>query len=133
MTWKPDEKMTERQIEKELQRQVVHFEEACLRGNVVATIKFEDFARQWFAEYAEIRLKQRTIEGYHQMEKRMVPSSGLQYHFDSNSILFRMLCICEDSKIICISLLSDISSFRYRRNITNTLNVESDSSNRIYP
>ena len=48
MTWKPDEKMTERQIEKELQRQVVHFEEACLKGNVVATIKFEDFARQWF-------------------------------------------------------------------------------------
>lgn len=76
MTWKPDEKMTERQIEKELQRQVVHFEEACLKGNVVATIKFEDFARQWFAEYAEIRLKQRTIEGYHQMEKRIYKAIG---------------------------------------------------------
>ena len=46
MTWKPDEKKTERQIEKELRRQIVLFEEACMKGNVVATIKFEDFARQ---------------------------------------------------------------------------------------
>lgn len=68
--------MTERQIEKELRRQVVHFEEACLKGNVVATIKFEDFARQWFKEYAEIRLKQCTVEGYHQMEKRIYKAIG---------------------------------------------------------
>lgn len=76
MTWKPDEKMTERQIEKELRRQIVLFEEACMKGNVVATIKFEDFARQWFSEYAEIKLKQRTLEGYHQMEKRIYKSIG---------------------------------------------------------
>lgn len=75
-TWHPEPGMTERQIEKELQRQVVHFEEACLKGNVVATIKFEDFARQWFKEYAEIHLKQRTIEGYHQMEKRIYKAIG---------------------------------------------------------
>lgn len=76
MTWKPDEKMTEKQIEKELQRQVVLFEEACLKGNVVATVKFEDFSKQWFKEYAEIKLKQRTIEGYHQMEKRIYKAIG---------------------------------------------------------
>lgn len=75
-TWRPEPGMTERQIEKELQRQVVHFEEACLKGNVVATIKFENFARQWFKEYAEIRLKQRTVEGYHQMEKRIYKAIG---------------------------------------------------------
>lgn len=75
-TWRPEPGMTERQIEKELQRQVVHFEEACLKGNVVATIKFEDFAHQWFKEYAEIRLKQRTIEGYHQMENRIYKAIG---------------------------------------------------------
>ena len=61
MTWKPDEKMTEKQIEKELNRQAVLFEEACMKGNVVATIKFEDFARQWFKEYAEIKLNQRFL------------------------------------------------------------------------
>lgn len=76
MTWKPDEKMTERQIEKELQRQAVLFEEACMKGNVVAAIKFKDFARQWFKEYAEIRLKLRTVEGYHQMEKRIYKAIG---------------------------------------------------------
>lgn len=76
MTWKPNEKMTERQIEKELQKQIVHFEDSCMKGNVVATIKFEDFARQWFKEYAEIRLKQRTVEGYHQMEKRIYKAIG---------------------------------------------------------
>lgn len=64
MTWTPDKNMTKRQIEKELRRQSVLFEEACLKGNVVATIKFEDFAQQWFKEYAEIKLKQRTVEAY---------------------------------------------------------------------
>ena len=38
--------MTEKQIEKELNRQAVLFEEACMKGNVVAAIKFEDFVRQ---------------------------------------------------------------------------------------
>ncbi len=76
MTWNPPEGMTKRQIEKEVRRQAVLFEEACLKGNVVAMIKFEDFARQWFKEYAEIKLKQRTIEGYHQMEKRIYKAIG---------------------------------------------------------
>ena len=48
MTWKPDEGMTEKQIEKEVQRQAVLFEEACLKGNVVSVVKFEEFSRQWF-------------------------------------------------------------------------------------
>ena len=47
-----------------------------MKGNIVATIKFEDFARQWFKEYAEIRLKQRSVEGYHQMEKRIYKAIG---------------------------------------------------------
>lgn len=32
MTWKPDEKMTPKQVEKEFNRQAVMFEEACMRG-----------------------------------------------------------------------------------------------------
>ncbi|MCM1328745.1 MAG: site-specific integrase, partial [Ruminococcus sp.] len=46
MTWRPDEGMSEKQIEKEVQRQAVLFEQACRNGNVVAAVKFEDFARQ---------------------------------------------------------------------------------------
>lgn len=76
MTWKPDEKMTPKQIEKELQRQTVLFEEACLKGQVVATIKFEEFAKQWFTEYAEKRLKAQTIRGYHYLEPRIYKAIG---------------------------------------------------------
>lgn len=71
MTWKPDKNMTEKQIEKELNRVMVKFEEKCLNGYVTATIKFEDFAEQWFKEYAELKLKTQTLRCYHNMEKRV--------------------------------------------------------------
>lgn len=48
MTWRPDPKMTPKQIEKELNRQAVMFEEACANGHTTAAIKFQDFAEQWF-------------------------------------------------------------------------------------
>ena len=75
-TWKPTAGMTDKQIEKELQRQIVLFEEECMHGNVVATIKFEDFARQWFKEYAELKLKTQTIRGYHYLEPRIYKALG---------------------------------------------------------
>lgn len=76
MTWKPDEGMTERQIQKELNRVAVKFEESCMSGQVTATIKFEDFAEQWFKEYAELKLKPKTIEGYRWMSKRIYKAIG---------------------------------------------------------
>ena len=75
-TWKPTPGMTGKQIEKELQRQIVLFEEECMHGNVVATVKFEDFARQWFKEYAELKLKTQTIRGYHYLEPRIYKALG---------------------------------------------------------
>ena len=47
MTWTPDEKLTARQIEKELNRQAVLFEEKCLKGNVTAPEKFQDYCERW--------------------------------------------------------------------------------------
>ena len=38
MTWKPDRKMTEKQIEKELNRVAVKFEEDCMNGHVHASL-----------------------------------------------------------------------------------------------
>lgn len=76
MTWKPDPKMTPKQIEKELARQAVLFEEACMKGQVVAAIKFEDFAKQWFTEYADLKLKAQTIRGYHYLEPRIYKAIG---------------------------------------------------------
>ncbi|WP_028510266.1 tyrosine-type recombinase/integrase [Ruminococcus sp. NK3A76] len=75
-SWKPDEGMSARQIEKELQRQIVLFEEECLQGNVIATIKFEEFAKQWFKEYADKKLKAQTIRGYHYLEPRIYKALG---------------------------------------------------------
>ena len=59
MSWRPPVGMTEKQAEKEVQKQAILFEERCLKGQVTANIKFEDFAEQWFEEYAVVRLKRR--------------------------------------------------------------------------
>ncbi len=75
-TWKPEPGMTKKQIEKELQRQAFIFEEECMDGNTVCTIKFEDFAKQWFKEYAYIRLKAGTIAGYENMTPRIYKALG---------------------------------------------------------
>lgn len=48
MTWRPDEGMTKRQIEKELNRQAVMFEEACNRGYKTSAMKFQELAEEWF-------------------------------------------------------------------------------------
>lgn len=75
-TWTPDDGMTKKQIEKELQRQLVLFEEECTHGHIISSIKFEEFAEQWFNEYAEIKLKPKSIEGYRWMSKRIYKAIG---------------------------------------------------------
>lgn len=76
MTWKPAEKMTKRQIEKELECQKVMFENACKDGFVTAVIKFENYAEHWFTEYAEIKLKPQTVRTYHHLSKRVYKAIG---------------------------------------------------------
>ena len=76
MTYKPREGMSEKQIEKEVNRQAVLFEESCKKGQTVTAAKFETFAREWFKDYAEIKLKRLTLCGYHNMEKRVYAAIG---------------------------------------------------------
>ena len=76
MTWKPAEGMTPKQVEKELNRQAVMFEEVCMNGFVNNSMKFEDFAKQWFEEYAKTKLKTQTIRNYHTCEKRVYEAIG---------------------------------------------------------
>lgn len=80
MTWTPDPGMTERQIEKELNRQMVLFDEAC-RGSSLTDghIKFETFAGQWFSEYVEKALGKRTQANYRQMAPRIYAALGHLY------------------------------------------------------
>ncbi|MCM1382777.1 MAG: site-specific integrase [Muribaculaceae bacterium] len=61
MTWKPSPNMTERQIQKELNRVAVKFEESCMSGQVTANIKFEEFAETWFTEYANLNLRKTSL------------------------------------------------------------------------
>lgn len=76
MTWKPKAGMSERQIQKELNRAAVEFEDACQGKQVVSTIKFETFADQWFEEYANVRLKEKTLEAYRVMKDRVYKAFG---------------------------------------------------------
>ena len=80
-TWKPDQNMTTKQIEKELQRQAVLFEEACIKGQITSSVKFETFAEQWFEEYAKINLRNTTYERLLQLRNRIYPALG-HYRMD---------------------------------------------------
>ncbi len=74
--WKPPDGMTKRQIEKELQRQAVLFEEECRKGRITASIKFQTFAEQWFKEYAIINLRPTSYERMRQTTQRVYPALG---------------------------------------------------------
>ena len=76
MTWKPPEGMTERQIQKELNRQAVMFENACSRGFRSTAIKFEELAEEWFTGYAALNLRASTFEEMRKLTKRVYPSLG---------------------------------------------------------
>ena len=76
MTWTPDEKMTAKQIEKEVQRQAILFEEECKRGQIVSAVKFETFAEEWFEEYAKPNLRNTTYERMLQLRKRVYAAIG---------------------------------------------------------
>lgn len=67
MTWSPAPGMSERQIEKELNRQAVIFEEECRSRSAGGMVKFEIFAEEWFSEYAKPNLRNTTFNFlYHQ-------------------------------------------------------------------
>ena len=76
MSWKPPEGMTAKQAEKEVQKQAILFEEKCLRGQVTANVKFEEFAEQWFEEYARLNLRKSSFERMRQVTQRVYPAFG---------------------------------------------------------
>lgn len=76
MTWVPDEGMTKRQIEKELNRQVILFEEQCKKGFQAKAVKFETFAEEWFRDYARTNLRNTTYERLLQLRTRIYKAIG---------------------------------------------------------
>ena len=76
MTWKPPEGLTEKQIKKELNRQAVMFEEACMHGFKSTAVKFEELAEEWFTEYAALNLRASTFEEMKKLRRRVYPVLG---------------------------------------------------------
>ncbi len=65
MTWVPDPGMTPRQIEKELNRQAVLFEEQVLAAGVKnGNIRLVDFSELFLREHAKLNLKKKTAYEY---------------------------------------------------------------------
>lgn len=63
-TWKPDSKMTPKQIEKEVQRQAILFEEKCRTGQVLqSNTRFAEFAEEWLKSKVD-ELRPRTYDRY---------------------------------------------------------------------
>lgn len=75
-SYKPEPGMTKRQIENEVQRQAILFEEDCKRGHITAAVKFETFAEQWFEEYAKVNLRPTSYARMKQLTKRVYPAIG---------------------------------------------------------
>lgn len=76
-TWTPEPGMTARQIEKELERQKVFFEEKCRTGKVLdGSIRFAEFAERWFDDYAEKQLRPRTLARYQALMPRINAAIG---------------------------------------------------------
>lgn len=77
MTWTPPPKMTKKQIEKELERQAVLFEEKCRTGQFLdSTVTLAEFSERWFKDYAEKRLKTQSIIGYKGLMPRIIKALG---------------------------------------------------------
>ena len=76
MTYKPQPGMSDKAIEKEVNRQAVLFEEQCKQGQSVTAAKFETFAETWLKDYAEITVKRTTMCVYRELIKRIYPVIG---------------------------------------------------------
>lgn len=76
-TWKPAPGMTQKQIQKELDRQAVLFEERVKTGQYMdGNIKLDDFVKQWFSDYADKNMKPATLSLYHLLMRRVSPALG---------------------------------------------------------
>ena len=78
MVWTPDEKLTPRQVEKELNRQIVRFEEQVKSGTVASdgNIRFVDFAERYMEEYGNLNLKPTTLANYERNLTRINQAIG---------------------------------------------------------
>ena len=76
MTWKPEPGMTDKQIEKELNRQVVLFEEKIKAGKYPCNVTFMALAEDYRKNYAKGNLRPTTFEKETYITKRVYEAIG---------------------------------------------------------
>lgn len=77
MTWTPAPGMTTKQIEKELNRQAIMFDEKCKRGVVLdSKMTFEKYVNCVWIKRAENDLKPTTFRRYKLFLRRIIPAIG---------------------------------------------------------
>lgn len=71
-TWTPPAGLTDKAAEKEAQIQAALFEDQIRNGiETMQKIKFAEFGRKWFSQYAEKQLRRRTIAGYQDLWQKI--------------------------------------------------------------
>lgn len=77
MTWIPAPGMTARQIEKELDRQTILFEERVKNGLYIdASMRFADYTELWMNNYAKKHLAPKTVDRYRALLVRIDAALG---------------------------------------------------------
>ena len=79
MMWEPEPGMTDKQITKELERQVFLFEEKIRQGRVANSDqnpRFQEFGDQWFEEYAALNLRHTSYERMMSVSSRVYERFG---------------------------------------------------------
>ena len=76
MTYRPETGMTAKQIEKEVKRQAVLFEEKCRSGNILSgSVKFATFSEMWLDDHKR-QLRPKTYSRYKAMLPRINAAIG---------------------------------------------------------
>ncbi|MED9969321.1 MAG: tyrosine-type recombinase/integrase [Ruminococcus sp.] len=75
--WKPDKAYSPKQLEKELERQKVLFEEEVKTGNVpTSNIRFKQYSDRWLLEYGKQKLAPKTYSRYVEYLQRINQAIG---------------------------------------------------------
>jgi integrase len=76
-TWKPSPGMSAKQIEKEVNRVAIRFEEECENNqDYDCNTTFRDFTKRWFRDYAAKNVKTNTYDGYMRIVPRINEAIG---------------------------------------------------------
>lgn len=76
VTWTPSPDMTRRQIDQELMRQVMIFEDKCRNGISSSTLKFQELAEKWFEDYAVHNMKKSSVQRLRGVTARVYAEFG---------------------------------------------------------